>query len=85
MTLDTDPVKFHVEATGITHRLSLCISPPQRGCAGVTVSATQACPSGGSLLQKHNKSSCNPQHGNILKANKERDRSKGNLTPDRNG
>lgn len=38
------PMEFHVEATGVADRLSLCVSSPQGGGGGVTVSAGQAHP-----------------------------------------
>lgn len=43
------PVEFHVEATGIANRLSLCVSSPQGGGGGVTVGAGQAHPPRGRL------------------------------------
>ena len=48
------PMEFHVESAGITDWLSLCISSPQSGGGGVTVSAGQAHPPRGRLQQiKH--------------------------------
>lgn len=38
-------MEFHVEAAGVAHWLSLCVSPPQGGGGGVTVGAGQAHPS----------------------------------------
>lgn len=43
------PMEFHVEATSITHWLSLCISSPQGGGGGVTVGAGQTHPPRGRL------------------------------------
>lgn len=37
----THPVQLHVQAAGIADGLTLCVSPPQCGGAGMTVSATQ--------------------------------------------
>lgn len=42
-----NPVEFHVEATGVADRFSLCVSPPQGGGGGVTVGAGQTHPPGG--------------------------------------
>lgn len=38
-------MEFHVQAAGVAHWLSLCVSPPQGGGGGVTVGAGQAHPS----------------------------------------
>lgn len=46
------PMKFHVEATGVAHRLSLCVSSPQGGGGGVTVGAGQAHPPRGRLQRR---------------------------------
>lgn len=43
------PMEFHVEATGVADRLSLCVSSPQGGGGGVTVGAGQAHPPRGRL------------------------------------
>lgn len=48
------PMEFHVEATSITHWLSLCISSPQGGGGGVTVGAGQTHPPRGRLQQRKN-------------------------------
>lgn len=36
------PVELHVESAGITHRLSLGVSAPQRGCRRVAVGTGEA-------------------------------------------
>lgn len=47
----TYPVQLHIEATGVTHRLSLRVASPQCGGAGVAVSAAKAGPTRRGLLQ----------------------------------
>lgn len=42
-------MQFRVEPTGVAHRLPLCVSAPQGGCAGLAVGAGEADPSGGGL------------------------------------
>ena len=41
------PVQLEVEATGVTHGLTLVIPPPQRGVGGPAVGAAQTHPPGG--------------------------------------
>ncbi len=48
----THPVELHVQSAGVADGLSLCVSPPQRGRTGMTVSATQTCSSWCALLQR---------------------------------
>lgn len=47
-------MEFHVEATGVADRLSLCVSSPQGGGGGVTVGAGQAHPPRGRLQRGKN-------------------------------
>lgn len=47
----TYPMQLHVEATGVTHRLSLGIASPQCRGASVAVSAAKAGPARCGLLQ----------------------------------
>lgn len=46
------PVQLHVEATGVAHRLPLCVPSPQGGGGGVAVGAGQAHPPRGRLRNK---------------------------------
>lgn len=48
----TYPMQLHVEATGVTHRLSLSVTSPQCGGAGVAVSAAKTGPARCGLLQR---------------------------------
>lgn len=47
----THPMQLHVEATGVAHRLALCVASPERGGAGVAVCAAEAGPARCVLLQ----------------------------------
>ena len=49
--IDTNPMKFEVQATCITHRFSVIASAPQGGVCGLTVGATEAIPPRCLLLQ----------------------------------
>lgn len=52
----TDPVQLRVEATGVTHGLSVPVASPQCGGAGVAVGAAQTGPARRSVLQQNHKS-----------------------------
>lgn len=44
-------MQFEVKATGVTHRVSVPVAPPQGGGGGLAVSAAGACASRGGLVQ----------------------------------
>lgn len=44
-------MQFEVKATGVTHRVSVPVAPPQGGSGGLAVRAAGACASSGGLEQ----------------------------------